>query len=178
MKLLFHPYDRWEYKEMLGDLQALADVRDPPGVFAFALQRILRRRVEPAILYTRPRAMQYYSAKPLLGDLAVLLSALAHVARVDTEIAFKAGVAALPPHARKISLVPSEDCTFAAVDKALEKIGQAGGILRKRFLDACVHCALANNTVTLAEAELLRAVAEALECPLPPFLPSPKSAEA
>jgi len=167
-----------QYHQMLAQARLLADLREPPAVFAYALQRILRRRVEPAILLSRPRTTQYYSAKPLRGDLGVLLSALAHVARADTASAFAAGVAALPPHAREVKLVRAEECTFAAVDRALERLAQAGGMLRERFLDACARCALADATVTVEEAELLRAVAEALECPLPPFLPPAAEDEA
>jgi len=162
-----------QYDQVLGQIRVLAETREPPAVFAYALQRMLRRRVEPAVVLRRPRATQFYSAKPLLRDVEVLLSSLAHVARVDTGLAFTAGRAALPPHARAIDLLSSERCTFEAVDRALERLAQAGGMLRRQFLEACARCALANNIVTVAEAELLRAVAEALECPLPPFLPAP-----
>lgn len=165
-----------QYDQMLGQIRILAETREPPAVFAYALQRMLRRRVEPAVVLRRPRATQFYSAKPLLRDVEVLLSSLAHVARVDTGTAFAAGCAALPPAARDIGLLPAEQCTFEAVDRALERLAQAGGMLRRHFLEACVRCALADNIVTLEEAELLRAVAEALECPLPPFLPAPPAA--
>jgi Zn-dependent protease with chaperone function len=167
-----------QYAAMVADFAVLGEAHQPPAMFAYALQRMLRRRVEPAIVMRRPRATQFYSAKPLLRDIEVLLSALAHVARADTEQAFAAGVAALPPHARAVRLLPAERCTFAAVDRALDRIAQAGGMLRKQLLEACARCALANNIVTVAEAELLRAVAEAIECPLPPFLPAPAPAAA
>jgi len=38
-------------------------------------------------------------------------------------------------------------------------------------IDTCVDCALHDGKATLKELEVLRAVCEALECPLPPVLP-------
>ena len=63
-------------------------------------------------------------------------------------------------------------CTFGAVDAALDRLETAVPVAKKRFLDAAAHCVMADGRVTLAEGELLRGVADALGCPLPPFLPT------
>ena len=42
--------------------------------------------------------------------------------------------------------------------------------LKKRVLEACAACIGANGLVTTEEGELLRAVADALDCPMPPLM--------
>jgi hypothetical protein len=42
---------------------------------------------------------------------------------------------------------------------------------KKRLLEAATACVVADRRVTVAEAELLRAIADSLDCPVPPFLP-------
>ena len=40
-----------------------------------------------------------------------------------------------------------------------------------RWLDACAGCIAADGRATVEEGELLRAVADSLDCPMPPLLP-------
>ena len=75
----------------------------------------------------------------------------------------------LAKHCRRNSISPS----LAALDQAIEKLSQALPNLKQDIVDACAHTVLIDNTVTLAEAELLRTIVVALNCPLPPFLGSP-----
>jgi hypothetical protein len=42
--------------------------------------------------------------------------------------------------------------------------------LKKRVLEACAGCVARDGHATLEELELFRAVADALDCPIPPFL--------
>jgi len=43
-------------------------------------------------------------------------------------------------------------------------------LLKRRLLRACGVCVSHDDQVTLREGELLRAIADALDCPMPPFL--------
>ena len=42
--------------------------------------------------------------------------------------------------------------------------------IKRRIVDACAACILANQQVTVREAELLRAICDTLDCPLPPLV--------
>ena len=61
------------------------------------------------------------------------------------------------------------------LDRALRQLQRARPPLQRQIVDACAHCVLHDRAVTTEEAELLRAVAVALGCPLPPFLPTADS---
>ena len=54
---------------------------------------------------------------------------------------------------------------------ALGEVAKAAPAVKKQIVDACVSGVGADGKVTVAEAELLRAVADSFGCPIPPFLP-------
>ena len=64
-------------------------------------------------------------------------------------------------------------CIFVigSIDNALNKLAQASPPIKKRVLEACVICLAIDGVANLKEAELLRAIADGLDCPVPPFLP-------
>ena len=45
-------------------------------------------------------------------------------------------------------------------------------LIKKNLLEACVHTVGADGVILEGEAELLRAVADTLDCPMPPFVPA------
>ena len=69
-----------------------------------------------------------------------------------------------------LSLIPLKDCKLEALHKSLERMSRSLPVIKKKILDACVTCVMADKRVTTPEAELLRAVADALDCPMPPIM--------
>jgi uncharacterized tellurite resistance protein B-like protein len=47
----------------------------------------------------------------------------------------------------------------------------AAPIIKKNLIDACARVVAADGVIQEEEAELLRAVADTLDCPMPPFIP-------
>jgi len=56
------------------------------------------------------------------------------------------------------------------VDNALNRLNQAVPQIKKAVLNACAQVVAADGVIQEMEAELLRAIADALDCPMPPFL--------
>jgi len=56
-----------------------------------------------------------------------------------------------------------------AIDAALDRLALAVPIIKKNLIDACVRVVGADGVIQEAEAELLRAVADTLDCPMPPL---------
>ena len=65
-------------------------------------------------------------------------------------------------------IVPPQQCMFDDFDAALGQLAQAAPAVKRQVLDAVVACIAADGKMTIEENELLRAVAAALSCPLPP----------
>jgi len=55
------------------------------------------------------------------------------------------------------------------LDKALDKFSQASPLVKREILVACVTAAARDGKLSSREAELLRAIADSIGCPLPPF---------
>jgi hypothetical protein len=71
---------------------------------------------------------------------------------------------------RRPAVRPLAEIGFPAVGASLERLRKLAPFVKRAFLEACVETVNADGRVALAEAELLRAIATALDCPLPPVL--------
>ena len=87
----------------------------------------------------------------------------------DDQAAFDAGARHLPDV--PLQLLPPEACGLQKLNTALVELAQAAPKQRQRLVDACAACICADGKVRVGEAELLRAICDMLDCPMPPLLP-------
>ena len=143
-------------------------------LFEFVLQKIVQRHLASKFGGVRPAAVQFYTLKPLVPDCAVVLSALANVGHDDAGEIQKAFATGAPylraPAGVPLDLLPREQCGVGEIDAALDRLTLAVPIIKKNLIEACVRVVGADGVIQEAEAELLRAVADTLDCPMPPFL--------
>ncbi len=139
--------------------------------FEWMLLSVLRRHVPPPGAPVVAPRVRWHALGPLVEPISVLLSFLAQAgARGRGE---GARAAAFEAGARKLGLsaVRPVDADAARCDAALGTLVEAAPLLRRNLLEACVATVLADRSVTVREAELLRAVADRLQCPVPPLRP-------
>jgi Zn-dependent protease with chaperone function len=138
-------------------------------LFEYVLRKIVFRHLD-----SRRPVIQYYAIKPLVPDSAVILSALANISSdepAEVQKAFNAGVPYLvAPDDTNPQLLPREQCGVTQIDAALNRLVQAAPFIKKNVIDACIHVIGADGVVYEKEAELLRAVADTLDCPMPPIV--------
>jgi Zn-dependent protease with chaperone function len=157
-------------------LDKLIYADDRVSLFEFSLEKLLKHRLDASHGGGGRRVAQYYSMTPLQNDVVLLLSCLAYAGHPDdlpaAEMAFSEGVSCLRSSARKkAKLMARSRCSFDALDPALDRIAKATNAIKQTIVKATAHCVLADEDVTADEAELLRAVCEVVDVPLPPFLP-------
>ena len=70
-----------------------------------------------------------------------------------------------------VRLIPVGECGLEQLDTALARLAQTAPRQKQAVMLACATCIVADQSVSVIEAELLRAVAETLGCPMPPLLP-------
>ncbi|MBI5775230.1 MAG: M48 family metalloprotease [Verrucomicrobia bacterium] len=163
-----------DYRRFSETLQWLIHSDAQLDLFEFTLQKIIRRHLEPQFAPARRAVVQYYSIKPLLPDCGVLLSTLARIGSEDAteiEAAFRQAV----PHLRIPGsdgpwLLPRELCTLESVDAALNRLAATVPLIKKNLMEACIQVVGADGVIHEREAELLRAVGDTLDCPIPPFV--------
>lgn len=163
-----------QYERFKLSVQALVQADGKISLFEFAIQQIITHRLDTAFL---PRGAKetYRSIEPLMDDAVVVISKLAaagHADPGDARMAFSAAMKQIPVsgagEARQLM-----DTPLADVGSAISKFAAARPGVKRVLLDACAHCVLYDRAVTTSEAELLRAVAYALDLPLPPMLAAP-----
>jgi tellurite resistance protein len=64
----------------------------------------------------------------------------------------------------------SEASTLEAVGNALTRLANSSPAIRKVLLAAATEAAAVDGTISPDEAELIRAIADSLDCPIPPIL--------
>jgi hypothetical protein len=122
--------------------------------------------------------VNFFSYSSIGLDILTILRALACAGNIGNEekarLAFAAGVERIPELAiKKPDFSYEENIAFLKVSNSLKQLSYASFKIKQSVIDACAHCAFADKTITANEAELLRVVSLAMNCPLPPFLPQP-----
>ena len=170
-----------QYQQFSRALQELIEADGEIDLFEYVLQKIILRHLDPHFTGARKPVIQFYTLKPLVPDCAVLLSALAHVGTEDSaqaQAAFQRGAGQVGHGAQTgLDFIPAGQCDLPQVDAALNRLNQAVPQIKKNLLNACAQTVAADGVIQEMEAELLRAIADTLDCPMPPFLESAPDAE-
>jgi Zn-dependent protease with chaperone function len=163
-----------QFQQFRAAIGTLAASNAKADLFAYMLQKIVARHLDTFFLPERRPVTQFYALHPLARDCGVLLSATAYAGQENaTELsaAFAKGAEYLNQAARcEIPLLPPDECDLSNMDAALERLSQAVPQIKKNLLGACVQTVAADGVIQQGEAELLRAIADALDCPVPPFV--------
>jgi len=163
-------YER--FREVVGSLMQ-SDRRI--DLFEYTLSRMIRRHLARQFAGAGPTPLRFRSLRSLLRDSRVLIATLARVGsrtEEDAERAFRHGAQTLQLKEAAASILPPSECTLAAIDLALERYDAASPALKRGLMLACAATVMADDKVTDREAELIRAIGDALDCPVPPFVQS------
>lgn len=166
------PADR--VSALLPAVRALIRADGRIDFFEYAVYHGLLRQFDTSP--SRAVAETVHSLPPLRAELEVVLTAVARAgaARADAgAAAFAAAAATLPGTVGPLHLRGEADTSLVAVDRALGRLRAGSPGIRRRVLEACAAAVTADGVVQPGEAELLRAIAAALDCPIPPLLPRP-----
>ena len=162
-----------EFEQFSQALQWLIESDGNIEIFEFVLQKIVQRYLASESGETRPPVIQYYSLKPLLPDCTVVLSALANASSDNPDEvakAFEKGAPHLRAKINELKLLSNEASGLEKLDTALDRLALSVPQIKKNLIEACVQVVGADGLIQEREAELLRAIAETLDCPIPPFL--------
>jgi len=70
----------------------------------------------------------------------------------------------------KLQLLPSSELSIGQMSDTLENLNKLYPLAKPKLLKACVACICADGEVTSTEAELIRAIGDTLDCPMPPIV--------
>ena len=143
-------------------------------IFEYALQRVLVRHLDPAFGgQPKRRAVNYYAIRGLEKETSTVLSILAHNGNTDpaaAESAFQHAAGSITAPKASFQLLEESECTWEALNGALDKFAESSFKVKKWLLGAALACLMHDREITIAEVELFRAIADSLDCPVPPWV--------
>jgi Zn-dependent protease with chaperone function len=158
-----------QYREFADCFDKLVRADHRLALFEWALHEILMRHLRPQFEPVRPPQIRYYGLQRLSEQCSILLSALARECQHNDDVAFQAGARHLPEV--PLRYVPEATSGLNELRNALEELATTAPKLRGRLIDACAACISADEAISVGEGELLRAICDMLDCPMPPLLP-------
>jgi uncharacterized tellurite resistance protein B-like protein len=162
-----------EYEAFGSNIEALVNADLQIDLFEFALGRMLRRHLEPVFRAVRRPEVHYYALSGLANACSAVVSSIAHSGQ-DTparaQAAFERGLKRLGAPSAQFRFMALEDCTLNTLEISLNNLAEAAPRLKKVFLEACAETVASDGVIHPREAEMLRAIADALDCPVPPFV--------
>jgi Zn-dependent protease with chaperone function len=162
-----------QYQAFRAQVEALVGADRRLSLFEYTLRCVLHRHLDAQFHPQRPTGPVHRSAQPLASPMAKVLSLLAWEGQPEPEQAaraFDTGMRSYLGGDHTYRLPPREECSLAAFDAALQTLNQAVPAIKRRIVVACAACIRADRQVTVREAELLRAICDTLDCPLPPLV--------
>jgi Zn-dependent protease with chaperone function len=155
-------------------VESLMSVDQRLSLFEYTLRCVLHRHLDAQFLPRRPTRGAARTGPQKPADLvARVLSLLAWEGQPEPDQAaraFEAGMRGYLGGEHTYQLPPRAECSLAEFDAALQALNQSAPAVKRRIVVACAACILANQQVTVREAELLRAICDTLDCPLPPLV--------
>jgi Zn-dependent protease with chaperone function/uncharacterized tellurite resistance protein B-like protein len=155
---------------LVRDLAGVAAADGRTTVFEWAVQRIVHRRLAAALGEPRGGRVTARVVEDVQVEALEVLSVLAWLGARDeagAAAALAAGAAALGVSGWRP--LPKDRVRAARLDAALARLDGAAPALKRRLLEACATCTLADGRVLAAEGEIVRAVAASLGVPMPPL---------
>jgi hypothetical protein len=148
--------------------RALAGADQQLSSFELALLALIERHLPGSLTAPEPRRQ----LADLPADVERLLSTLSHAASPSdaavADEAFRAATAVLD-QLPAMTLRPPEGGMQPLLQTALRRLAQVAPLGKRQLLLACARAVGADGVLQPEEAELLRAIAENLGCPMPPL---------
>lgn len=165
---------RQQFEQFRAATDTLVASNKETNLFVYMLGKMVVRHLETYFFPEQKRVTQFYALRPLASDCGVLLSATAYAGQENVTKAYAAfgqGAESLSRAARsEIPWLPPDQCDLSQIDAALARLSQAVPQIKKNVLNACAQTVAADGVIQEGEAELLRAIADTIDCPVPPFV--------
>jgi Zn-dependent protease with chaperone function len=164
-----------EYESFRKNLDRLVSSDGQVDLFEFALLQVVTRHLDTFFRRRPPTRIAFGRHHQLKNESSLLLSTLAHYGqgaeRSHGESSFRQAIEKFPVADRSsLQFLPAADCTLQSIEAALARYAQATPPLKRDLLEAASVSVLADGVVSNREAELIRAIADAIGCPIPPFM--------
>ena len=166
-----HRLSAQQYERFKQNLQFLIEADKRIDLFEWVLQKILLHHLEPVFTRAAQRQAVYSDLASVQSHIEVLVSMLVYTCAQDQQEIDQA-----LDNARQLLDLPTlrlftrDHITIKTLDSAVDNLALLKPLLKPRLLKACLAAITRDQHYSPTEMELMRAVADTLDCPLPPYL--------
>ena len=155
-------------REILERLATLTRADQRTTLFEWALVALARQQLDDHA--RRNRHTRFHRYRAVTGELQLAFSVMTWASGARDEQAralFRQASHGLLPEAR--TLLPLSQCSSQRLGQALDRLADLSPLLKGPVIDGLADLVLTDGKVQVSEAEMLRAMAALMECPLPPL---------
>ena len=155
-------------REILERLATLTRADQRTTLFEWALVALARQQLDDHA--RRNRHTRFHRYRAVAGELQLAFSVMTWASGARDEQArtlFRQASHGLLPEAR--TLLPLSQCSSQRLGQALDRLADLSPLLKGPVIDGLADLVLTDGKVQVSEAEMLRAMAALMECPLPPL---------
>jgi len=166
--------DKKQYKVFRNNIDMLIQADGRQAIFEFAIRQILFHSLDARFGRKKEEKMEYTKAQELIPEFSVLLSTLSYASSGPTEQSWDAAMHELSKHTEEdipLKLLQTSDCTISSLEKALDSLSKSSGQIHKLFLNMATQAVAADGKLNAREAGIIRAIAAAIDTPLPLLIP-------
>ncbi|PLX49154.1 MAG: heat-shock protein HtpX [Desulfobulbaceae bacterium] len=162
---------RRQYELFMENIQLLIAADGTLSLFEWTLQKIVHHHLASAFADKPQRDTVTTSLHQSGAACSMLLSLLVYSNQhqgLSEQQVFAAAARELPE--LDLELLERRTVSFQGLDQAIDRLAALKPLEKEKVIRACATCILADRTVLPLEVELLRAIADTLNCPMPPLL--------
>lgn len=166
-----------QYQLFKSNLNKLIAADNKMDIFEWSLQKILTHNLEKEFSLNRQQPNQKkLSKKPRSLNSAkkhieVLISMLIYTSHKETsQIKTTLTQVQQALQLKSLSLLPREQINFTNLNTAIDTLNQLKPLKKPSLLKACLICVTQDNDYSAQEKELIRAISNTLDCPIPLFI--------
>ena len=161
--------DPEERRVLIANVRTLVTADNRVTLFELALTSFLSRHLGTGA--SRAVPVKYRSYRPVMPALQRLLSLMARAGSMTPEAAdslYREAMAGFSgPSGAKPML---EKVSMRQLTEALTMLNGLSPLLKPAIIDACGYCVTSDGKIEVREYELMRLVADQLDCPMPPLV--------
>ncbi|WP_372966628.1 M48 family metallopeptidase [Marinobacter sp.] len=159
--------DKEERQILLANIQKLVAADNRLSLFELALSTFLNRHLAPGAGHAVPvKYRNYRSVKPEIERVIGLFARAGTSSEQQADKLYNEAIAGFfsgPPE------TPAGKVSIKELKATLDALSRLSPLLKPGIIDACGHCIMHDGKVGVREYELMRLVADQLDCPMPPL---------
>lgn len=158
-----------QYQSFRRMVNALVRADGKIDLFEYTFNALLVRDLDLHFRTAKEAHVLYFSTQAVLDPFTVVLSAVAYAGNRGDGKLLESYNEGMHVFGHRRPILNSKDCTFAALDAALQKLSEASPAVKRRIIRSLTACIMADHFVTVREREIIRAIAAMLGVPMPPL---------